>query len=152
MRLPRLLLRTTGIVIVCMVIAATFSGIAGATPSTQIWIPSTDIQPFKTLHFNFDTYLRTQNEEGGERLSPVVVLGPPAGILADPLADDGGNTRRTTAFILFGETLDIGLDRLVDLFRKHADGRPVYETQKNRDRAAKNQHVQKRQTECRAFQ
>ncbi len=30
-------------------------GTALATPSTQIWIPSTDIQPFKTIHLNFDS-------------------------------------------------------------------------------------------------
>jgi hypothetical protein len=81
MRLSRPFLRATGSVIACMIITSTFAGIAGATPSTQIWIPSTDIQPFKTFHFNFDTYIRTRSEEGGERLPPVVVLGPTAGIL-----------------------------------------------------------------------
>ena len=73
--------RTTGIAIACAVLAAMAGGIAHATPSTQIWIPSTDIQPFKTLHFNFDTYIRTKNEESGGKLPPVVVLGPTAGIL-----------------------------------------------------------------------
>ncbi|HEB76489.1 MAG TPA: hypothetical protein ENJ04_09080 [Nitrospirae bacterium] len=36
-----------------------FSGIAYATPSTQIWIPSTDIQPYKTPHYGFDSYIGT---------------------------------------------------------------------------------------------
>ena len=31
---------------------------AFATPSTQIWIPSTDIQPYKKLHFGFDQYIK----------------------------------------------------------------------------------------------
>jgi hypothetical protein len=67
---------------VCLAIAAAvLPGIAGATPSTQVWIPSTDFQPFKTLHFNFDTYIRTKSEEDGGKLPPVVVLGPTVGIL-----------------------------------------------------------------------
>ncbi|MBI5815510.1 MAG: hypothetical protein HZB29_07850 [Nitrospinae bacterium] len=33
-----------------------FSGAADATPSTQIWIPSTDIQGFLVPHFGVDTY------------------------------------------------------------------------------------------------
>ncbi len=36
------------------------AGTAYATPSTQIWIPSTDIQPFKTFHLNIDSYIRTK--------------------------------------------------------------------------------------------
>ena len=44
---------------------------AGATPSTQIWIPSTDIQPYKVLHLNIDTYLRTQDENNGTRKGPI---------------------------------------------------------------------------------
>ena len=35
-----------------------FSGMAFATPSTQIWIPSTDIQAYKTVHLNIDGYFR----------------------------------------------------------------------------------------------
>ena len=81
MRLAGRIHRTTGIAIACAVLATMAGEIAHATPSTQIWIPSTDIQPFKTLHFNFDTYIRTKNEEGGDKLPPVVVLGPTVGIL-----------------------------------------------------------------------
>lgn len=54
---------------------------AGATPSTQIWIPSTDIQPYKVLHLNFDTYLRGQDENDGSRKAPVYMAGPTIGIL-----------------------------------------------------------------------
>jgi len=35
---------------------------AFATPSTQIWIPSTDIQPFKKLHFGFDQYIKARGD------------------------------------------------------------------------------------------
>jgi hypothetical protein len=73
--------RTKGIAIALAVFVAMAGGLAHATPSTQIWIPSTDIQPYKTLHFNFDTYIRTKSEEGGGKLPPVVVLGPTVGIL-----------------------------------------------------------------------
>jgi len=57
--------------------------IASATPSTQIWIPSTDIQAFKTVHFGFDTYVRTKPEPntGGQNVPPVVDLGLTVGVL-----------------------------------------------------------------------
>jgi hypothetical protein len=55
--------------------------VASATPSTQIWIPSTDIQPYKTVHLNFDTYLRANTNDDGSRTAPVVVIGPTVGIL-----------------------------------------------------------------------
>jgi opacity protein-like surface antigen len=34
---------------------------AMATPSTQIWIPSTDVQGYKTLHIGIDNYTRTRD-------------------------------------------------------------------------------------------
>jgi len=40
---------------------ATAAGAALATPSTQIWIPSTDIQAFKTLHLGIDNYFRASS-------------------------------------------------------------------------------------------
>lgn len=52
---------------------------AMATPSTQIWIPSTDIQPYKTLHLNFDTYIRTSTN--GPVTNNTIVAGPTVGIL-----------------------------------------------------------------------
>jgi hypothetical protein len=58
-----------------------FTGTAHATPSTQIWIPSTDIQPFKTAHFGFDTYVRSASNPDGSRTAPVVVIGPTFGVL-----------------------------------------------------------------------
>jgi hypothetical protein len=35
-----------------------------ATPSTQIWIPSTDFQKWKTLHLGLDNYIRTEKING----------------------------------------------------------------------------------------
>lgn len=56
------------------------SGTALATPSTQIWIPSTDVQKWKSVHLNMDTYVRTGVEPGGSRLPPLVVIGPTIGV------------------------------------------------------------------------
>jgi hypothetical protein len=39
--------------------------VAMATGSTQIWIPSTDIQGFKTIHLGIDNYTRTQKGTNG---------------------------------------------------------------------------------------
>lgn len=39
-----------------------FAGTALATPSTQIWIPSTDIQKFKTLHLGIDNYVVAEGD------------------------------------------------------------------------------------------
>jgi len=65
-------------VLVCLVSAGT----ATATPSTQIWIPSTDIQPYKTLHFGFDTYIRGGKENNSDlNVPPLVDLGLTAGVL-----------------------------------------------------------------------
>ncbi|MDA8122075.1 MAG: hypothetical protein M0Z38_05850 [Deltaproteobacteria bacterium] len=57
------------------------AGSALATPSTQIWIPSTDIQGYKTVHLNIDTYARAKNNDDGSRTAPVWVIGPTVGIL-----------------------------------------------------------------------
>ncbi|MDD4004178.1 MAG: hypothetical protein PHW69_03120 [Elusimicrobiaceae bacterium] len=61
--------------------AALLSPSAYATPSTQIWIPSTDIQKYKTVHLNLDSYLVMQNNADGTRKAPQSVIGPTVGIL-----------------------------------------------------------------------
>ena len=38
-----------------------------STPSTQIWIPSTDFQKWKTMHLGLDNYIRTSNISSGVR-------------------------------------------------------------------------------------
>jgi hypothetical protein len=35
-----------------------------ATPSTQIWIPSTDVQGFGVLHLGWDSYIKTESHDG----------------------------------------------------------------------------------------
>ena len=59
------------------VIMATAGG-ALATPSTQVWIPSTDVQAFGTVHLNLDNYIRVSKQA---EQSNVYVLGPTVGVL-----------------------------------------------------------------------
>ncbi len=66
---------------VIVLLSLGFASRAWATPSTQIWIPSTNVQPYKTVHLNLDAYLRSQDENSGARKGPVSVLGPTVGIL-----------------------------------------------------------------------
>ena len=61
--------------------ALALAAAAHATPSTQIWIPSTDVQKFKTVHLNVDVYLADGGESGGARKSPQSVIGPTVGFL-----------------------------------------------------------------------
>jgi hypothetical protein len=70
-----------GLALAALLCAAVPAADALATPSTQIWIPSTDVQPFGTFHFGFDTYIRTSRKPDGARLPPAVVLGLTAGVL-----------------------------------------------------------------------
>jgi hypothetical protein len=54
---------------------------ARATPSTEIWIPSVDLQPFLVPHLTFDSYVRLRSEPAGGRRAPVFVFGPTLGVL-----------------------------------------------------------------------
>ncbi len=65
----------TGIVVLMM------CGVAYATPSTQIWIPSTDIQAYKSVHFGLDTYIKTGSRDDGTTEPTVTNLGLTAGLL-----------------------------------------------------------------------
>lgn len=47
-----------------LALVAATCGAALATPSTQIWIPSTDVQAFKTVHLGLDNYTRTSKHNG----------------------------------------------------------------------------------------
>ncbi|MBK8883227.1 MAG: hypothetical protein IPN67_12840 [Bacteroidales bacterium] len=51
-----------------------------STPSTQIWIPSTDFQKWKSGHLGLDNYLRTSKSEG-VRGAGVFDLGLTTGLL-----------------------------------------------------------------------
>lgn len=64
------------------VLAATLSaGMVYATPSTQIWIPSTDIQPYKKVHLGFDQYIKQRRIDGTYREANVINNGITVGIL-----------------------------------------------------------------------
>lgn len=55
---------------------------ANATPSTQIWIPSTDIQKYKTFHLNVDSYVSSAREASGSWKAPLFVIGPTMGVFS----------------------------------------------------------------------
>jgi hypothetical protein len=64
------------------------TGIAMATPSTQIWIPSTDIQTFKTIHLGIDNYFRATGvtksppTSAASRDANIMDIGSTVGILS----------------------------------------------------------------------
>jgi hypothetical protein len=51
-----------------------------ATPSTQLWIPSTDFQKWKTMHLGLDNYIRT-SKIGGVRGTGIFDMGLTTGLL-----------------------------------------------------------------------
>jgi hypothetical protein len=72
--------------ILAMTLTVAVTGIALATPSTQIWIPSTDIQPFMVGHLNVDNYFRASgvgkaSGDPAKRDANVMDIGPTVGIL-----------------------------------------------------------------------
>jgi hypothetical protein len=50
--------------LILLIVAA---GTALATPTTQIWIPSTDVQPFLVGHIDLDNYFRSARNPAGGR-------------------------------------------------------------------------------------
>jgi hypothetical protein len=63
------------------IIAGVFSSkISFSTPSTQIWIPSTDFQSWRTMHLGLDNYIRT-SKINGVRGSGIFDLGFTTGLL-----------------------------------------------------------------------
>ncbi|SNB45192.1 hypothetical protein [Geobacter sp. DSM 9736] len=77
--------KTTKIVTLAMTLMMAAAGSAMATPSTQIWIPSTDIQPFGVVHLNIDNYFRASGVSKAAsptgRDANVMMIGPTVGIL-----------------------------------------------------------------------
>jgi len=68
-----------------LALALSVSGMAWATPSTQIWIPSTDTQTTRTVHLGVDNYTTffTKAEDGG-RMFPTT-FGITAGVFDSSL-------------------------------------------------------------------
>ena len=52
-----------------------------ATPSTHIWAPSTDIQPFGIFHITGDMYLPTEMDSAGNRPNTITDEGLTVGLL-----------------------------------------------------------------------
>jgi len=52
-----------------------------ATPSTHIWAPSTDVQPFKKWHLTADFYIPVEKNADGSRSGTVTNAGLTVGIL-----------------------------------------------------------------------
>ena len=60
-----------------------------ATPSTYIWTPSTDIQPYKKIHLNIDNYTSMKKyDPNGNRLYVQQVYGPTFSLLSDKPQDN----------------------------------------------------------------
>jgi len=74
-----------------MTLTIAAAGVAMATPSTQIWIPSTDVQGYGSFHLGIDNYFRASGAgkvadangvvHPGTRDPNVMDIGPTAGIL-----------------------------------------------------------------------
>ncbi len=54
---------------------------AFSTPTTHIWAPSTDIQPFKLWHIGADMYISVNRDNAGNRLATINNLGLTVGVL-----------------------------------------------------------------------
>jgi hypothetical protein len=52
------------LLIITMFVCVISSEFTFSTPSTQIWIPSTDFQKWKTMHLGLDNYIRTSKIDG----------------------------------------------------------------------------------------
>jgi len=74
--MKKLAIALTGLALTVAASTAAF-----ATPSTQIWIPSTDIQAFKTGHLGIDNYVRADRKSDGSRDPNVYDIGLTAGVL-----------------------------------------------------------------------
>ena len=52
-----------------------------ATPSTHIWAPSTDVQPYKKWHLTSDFYVPTESNSAGARPNTITNFGLTVGVL-----------------------------------------------------------------------
>jgi len=73
--------RISKVLILATTLTIAAAGVAMATPSTQIWIPSTDVQAYKTFHLGIDNYIRADKNSDGTRGSNVYDIGPVVGFL-----------------------------------------------------------------------
>jgi hypothetical protein len=79
--------RISKVLILATTLTMAATGIAMATPSTQIWIPSTDVQAYKTFHLGIDNYFRASGvpksapTSASARDANIMDIGPVVGIL-----------------------------------------------------------------------
>src|ERR1035437_6210188 len=73
-------MRKMKVLAICAIALFSTINVAMATGSTQIWIPSTDIQGFKTVHLGIDNYIRTQADASGVYGSGMYDMGVTTGI------------------------------------------------------------------------
>jgi len=67
----------------------TCTGLALATPTTLIWAPSTDIQPYKKIHLNADLYIPVRTtDSNGNKLPVQQVYGPTFSLFSDKPEDN----------------------------------------------------------------
>ncbi len=65
------------------------SDLAYATPTTLIWAPSTDIQPYNKVHLNVDNYTPVKKKDHNDnRLYVQQVYGPTFSLLSDQAKDN----------------------------------------------------------------
>jgi hypothetical protein len=65
------------------------STLVSATPTTLIWSPSTDIQPYSKVHFNADTYTPLASyDHSGSKTYLQQVYGPTFSLLSDKPEDN----------------------------------------------------------------
>ena len=79
-------MKLTRILAAAGLVVAMACGSAMATPSTQIWIPSTDVQVYKTFRLGIDNYFRASgvgkaSGDPAKRDANVLDIGPTVGIL-----------------------------------------------------------------------
>jgi len=78
--------KVSKVLIQAMALTIGAASVAMATPSTQIWIPSTDVQAYKTFHLGIDNYFRASGvaksppSATATRDANVMDIGPVAGI------------------------------------------------------------------------
>ncbi len=79
--LSRAVVRNGGIVLLGFVCVAFGAPDSGATASTHIWAPSTDVQRYRSLHVTSDLYIPVEASASGARLPSVTNLGLTWGVL-----------------------------------------------------------------------
>ncbi|RNC65619.1 MAG: hypothetical protein ED859_17270 [Desulfuromonadales bacterium] len=103
--------KTMKILSLAMALLVSASGIALATPSTQIWIPSTDVQAFGTAHLGLDSYIRTSTKTAADQESRI--------------RDNSFDLGLTVGVLPFEKLqMEVGIDYLV--YGNGYDDHPVY--------------------------